>query len=280
MTLASETYRNQYSGNAVTVEFAIDFYFLDDAHIRAVLYNSTTEVETELALTTNFTLVGEGVPAGGTLTMLVAPASTETLTIIRDVPLTQETDYVENTTFPAESHEAALDKLTMGVQQLQEQNDRTVKIAVSQTESVDLPIFIADRAIKVDTAGTGLEMSTYDPDEAQTDSAASAAAAGLSETAAEAAQTAAEAAAASNSYVKTMTANETPAFVGGHSTINQLDPGGADRTFNPTASFPAGYEMVIINTGEEVITFDSAVLGQSVGSGQKISFYYNGTIWT
>ena len=81
------------------------------------------------------------------------------------------------------------------------------------------------------------------------------------------------------SYVRTMTGNETPAYVQGFCTVNHLDPGGADRTFNPTASFPAGYEMVIINVGEEIITFDSASLGQAVGPGQKMHFYFNGTNW-
>ena len=68
------------------------------------------------------------------------------------------------------------------------------------------------------------------------------------------------------SYVKTMTGNETAAYVQGWISINHLDPGGADRTFNPTATFPAGYEMVIINTGEEIVIFDSTVLGQSGGA--------------
>jgi len=81
------------------------------------------------------------------------------------------------------------------------------------------------------------------------------------------------------SYVKTMTGDETPAYVQGYSSINHLDPGGANRTFNPTASFPAGYEMVVINTGEETIVFDSGGLGQGIGAGQKISFCFDGTNW-
>jgi len=81
------------------------------------------------------------------------------------------------------------------------------------------------------------------------------------------------------SYVKTMTGDETPAYVQGYSSINHLDPGGANRTFNPTASFPAGYEMVVINTGEETIVFDSGGLGQGIGAGQKISFCFDGANW-
>ena len=121
MTVSNETYRHDYSGNDVTVNFTISFYFLLEAHIEAILYNSVTQVETILTLTTHYTLVGEGVPAGGTLTMVTAPTSNETLTIIRNVDYKQETDLVENASYGAEILERAFDKLTMIVQQMQEQ---------------------------------------------------------------------------------------------------------------------------------------------------------------
>ena len=46
------------------------------------------------------------------------PPTGSTLIIVRRVNLTQLTNYVENDPFPAESHENALDKLTMAVQEL------------------------------------------------------------------------------------------------------------------------------------------------------------------
>jgi hypothetical protein len=67
--------------------------------------------------------------------MTTAPATGETLTVKRDVPITQGTDYVENDSFPAESHEQALDKITMIVQQQQEELDRTLKLTESQTST-------------------------------------------------------------------------------------------------------------------------------------------------
>ena len=105
MTISNEVYRHDYSGNGATVLFTISFYFLVDAHIKAVLYNDVTDVETELTLTTHYTLTGAGELAGGELTMIAAPTSDETLTILRDVDLKQETDYVEGSSFPADDHE-------------------------------------------------------------------------------------------------------------------------------------------------------------------------------
>ena len=56
----------------------------------------------------------------------MAPGDGLIVFFIREVPLTQEVDYQPYGPFPAETHEDALDKLTMLVQQLQEQLTRVV----------------------------------------------------------------------------------------------------------------------------------------------------------
>ena len=126
MTVSSETTKVSYAGNDSTTEFAVSFYFLANADIRAILVDDATGAETTQVETTDYTLTGAGVPAGGTLTMLTAPATGETLIIKRDMAIKQETDYVENDPFPAESHEEALDRLTMINQQQQEEIDRAI----------------------------------------------------------------------------------------------------------------------------------------------------------
>jgi len=135
MTVSSETKRSDYAGNGSTTAFATGFRFLENSHIKVILTVDSTGVETVQAETTNYTLTGAGLDAGGTVTMLVAPPSGNTLTIKRDIPLTQGTDYVENDAFPAESHEEALDKLTMITQQQQEELDRSLKLSESQTSN-------------------------------------------------------------------------------------------------------------------------------------------------
>lgn len=144
MTISNEIYRHDYAGNDSTVDFAISFYFLVDAHIKAILYNSVTDVETELTLTTHYTLTGAGVPAGGELTMIITPTSDETLTILRNVDLKQEKNYIEGESFPAEDHEEALDKLTMLIQQQQERVDRTLIQAESYPGNLELPMPVED----------------------------------------------------------------------------------------------------------------------------------------
>lgn len=154
MTVSASTSRSDYAGNGSTTAFATGFRFLQNSDLRVILTIDATGVETAQVETTNYTVTGAGPDAGGTVTMLVAPASGETLTIKRDVPLTQGTDYVENDAFPAEAHEEALDKLTMIVQQQQEILDRTLKLSEAQQSSgLTIPVPVTDRFMQWDSDG-------------------------------------------------------------------------------------------------------------------------------
>jgi len=159
MTVASSTSRVSYSGNGSTTAFSVPFYFLENAHLRVIL-RSSTGVETVQVITSDYTVSGEGSPSGGTITMLVAPALGETIVIVRNVPRTQETDYTANDPFPADSHERALDKLTMVTQQMQEELDRSAKLPVTSSEDaaalVDDIILIADNVNNLDTVATNI----------------------------------------------------------------------------------------------------------------------------
>ncbi len=50
--------------------------------------------------------------------------------IMRKVPLTQETDYRENEVLPAETLERNFDRLTMQIQQLKEEQERSIKVDI------------------------------------------------------------------------------------------------------------------------------------------------------
>ena len=138
MTVSSTTNKASYSGNGTTTAFTVPFYFLESADLQVILRSGTTE--TVQTLTTNYTVAGAGVSSGGTVTMLVAPAASTTLTILRNAAATQETDLLPNDRLPAESLETALDKLTMLVQQLDEETGRSLKYPASDTTaSAQLP---------------------------------------------------------------------------------------------------------------------------------------------
>ena len=122
MTVTTTTSRVEYTGNGSTDVFAYPFKITADASLKVYLVTTATGVAALKTLTTHYSVSGAGAASGGNVTMGTPPLSSETLVIEREEPYTSTTDYVENDSFPAETHEGALDKLTM----LTQQNDRDI----------------------------------------------------------------------------------------------------------------------------------------------------------
>jgi hypothetical protein len=147
MTVPTSTAKSgPYAGSGTTGPFTVGFRFLENSHIQ-VIRTSSTGVDTTLALTTDYTVSGAG-GASGSVTLVTALAVGQQLTIIRNVPFTQDADYVQNDAFPAESHERSLDKLTMQTQQLLEAVDRAAKLPVTST--ADAEELVADITLLAD----------------------------------------------------------------------------------------------------------------------------------
>jgi len=161
MTVPSTTSRVSYSGNGVTQAFAVNFYFLENSHLEVILV--VGGVETVQTLSVNYSVSGAGNPAGGTVTMVVPPPSGSTLFITRSVPATQETDYLANDPFPAETHERALDKLTMLVQQVKEDADRSLKIPLSSLATTNTQIQAPSANKLLAWSQTGTSIVNFDP---------------------------------------------------------------------------------------------------------------------
>lgn len=164
MTVATQGSKVNYQGNGVTTEFQVPFPFLEgeDIYIQKQLADTTV---VNLTYGTDYSVTGAGNASGGTVVLTTAPSASEVISVYRSVPLTQEVDYRENEIFPAETHEEALDKLTMEVQQLQEQADRAIRISrfsdtdpetvVTQVEriydSIDNVDIVADNISDINT---------------------------------------------------------------------------------------------------------------------------------
>ncbi|WP_207260874.1 hypothetical protein [Desulfovibrio sp. Huiquan2017] len=139
MTIASTESKVLYGGNGSTASFAIPFMFLRNEDIRVLLVDTEDEewVQSE---GTDYRLSGVGEQNGGACTMSLPPEPGQTLVIRREPAMVQEVDYVENDAFPAASHEAALDKLTMICQALSEKLDRALTFRISSAlTGVNLP---------------------------------------------------------------------------------------------------------------------------------------------
>lgn len=132
MTVQSEVSRVSYSGDDSTVAFSTTFYFLANADLRVII-RDVNGIETLQVTGTDYSVTGAGNANGGTVTFVSAPVVGDTVVIIRDPPLTQLTDYNDQDPFPADSHERALDKLTMLISRLAEKFARSVLLQETST---------------------------------------------------------------------------------------------------------------------------------------------------
>ena len=166
MTVSTTTLKNSYSGNGSTTAFAYGFKVFDSSELKVYIRSSTgTEtLKSEGTGSANYGVSGVGSSSGGNVTFVTAPASGETVVILRDTALTQSLDLVENDPFLSDSFEDSLDKLTHTVQELDEEVQRSFK--VSKTNSITTPEFTdsasdrASRLLGFSADGNTLEATT------------------------------------------------------------------------------------------------------------------------
>ena len=134
MTISTVQQRVSYSGDASTTAFSVPFRFLASSDLTVVLHDDALGTDALQVITTHYTVTGAGDDAGGTVTMVAAPAVGKTLVIFGDPDLTQLTDYTEGDPFPAETHETALDRLTLQQKRTRELAERTPTLPDGDTD--------------------------------------------------------------------------------------------------------------------------------------------------
>lgn len=138
LTVESDINRGQYATNGTTGPWTVPFYFLENSHVR-VTYTDSLGDPADLTLDVDYSIAGVGDPDGGTVTTTVAYAAGGYITVLRNVPILQETAYPEAGKFPASAHERALDLLTMIVQQQAEVIARALVFSASDPTGATLP---------------------------------------------------------------------------------------------------------------------------------------------
>lgn len=155
MTVSTTTLNARYNGNGSTTAFSTGFSFSANSEVKVTLYNSAG-VGTVKTITTHYTVTGAGTGNAGTVTMLTAPAVNEVLLLELNVPLTQTYDYQNNSKFPNETTEAALDKAIRIAQMQQSQIDRALKVTgASEVTGIELPAPEAGKAIAGNATNDG-----------------------------------------------------------------------------------------------------------------------------
>ena len=159
MTVSSNTSRVKYTCSGDS-SFDFTFGIGETSEIQVIKTIIATGAETTLTETTDYTVsaTNDDYSSGGTVTTVEACATGYSLTILRDVPLTQESDFTEGSPTLYESFEDGLDKLTRITQQQQEEINRAPKVAQSSSiTDIALPNPTASNYIGWNAAATGLE---------------------------------------------------------------------------------------------------------------------------
>lgn len=121
MSVVEVTPRKDYTGDGLITVFPFDWY---------IVTKQTIEVLADgvpLLLDSDYTVTGAGNLAGGSVTILPAPASGVKICLLRAQPVEQTSRYQQNEDFPAARVEGDYDKLVMICQQLKETLGRALR---------------------------------------------------------------------------------------------------------------------------------------------------------
>ena len=126
--VSSLTTRVTYTGNSSTTTFAFSFPIIESSDLVVLHRVIATGVESVLTETTHYSVAASNsdFSTGGSITTVATYANTITLTLLRDIPDTQTTTLSDTGVLRLSSLENGYDKLTMLVQQLQEELNRSL----------------------------------------------------------------------------------------------------------------------------------------------------------
>ncbi len=161
MTINSTTRKaGPFIGNGSTTSFPFTYKVFQASDLAVVRLDTTTNVETVLTLTSDYTVtlnLDQDSNPGGTVVLVAGPlAAGYTLTMTSDVPNLQPTDLTNQGGFYPDVINDALDRATIQIQQLQEQTDRSLKLAISSTADSTLPAPNPNDLIGWDATGENL----------------------------------------------------------------------------------------------------------------------------
>lgn len=165
MTISSTVDKNNYNGNGTTTVFPYTFKILDNTQLTVSFKSLDTQIVT--VQTTGFVVSGAGNSGGGNVTFSVAPDSNTSISFLRAMPLVQETDYNEYDSFPAETHELALDYLTMICQQLNEVLTRVLQFDPLTSSDLDFnftlpsPLNAAGQYLRINNTEDGFQYTAF-----------------------------------------------------------------------------------------------------------------------
>lgn len=133
MTVSSEvSVAGPFYGNGTTKTFPYSFRILDARHIRAVLISASGDVSDLSLGNGDYSVTGVGSETGGDVIKATPLLAGQTLTLVRRLPLTQETSLENQGAYYPEVVERRLDQMVMQIQSVKEATERSLTVEPGQ----------------------------------------------------------------------------------------------------------------------------------------------------
>jgi hypothetical protein len=155
MTISTTEPRILYTGNGSTTSYSVPFDFDADGDLKVDLITTATGAVTAQTLTTDYTISTTNV------VFVTAPPATQQILITLDVDMDQDTNYVANDPFPAETHEDALDERVKQIKQLKHVIDYNIPKLPSNvltTSTVTDTNILANYVFSINSTADGIEL--------------------------------------------------------------------------------------------------------------------------
>ncbi|MDR1044029.1 MAG: hypothetical protein LBP33_02790, partial [Candidatus Adiutrix sp.] len=159
--ISSSLARAMQFSDPVVSGYAFHFKAFSAEEVAVTIVNPVTFVPEPLVYEADYSVTGLGQDAGGAV--VLTPAGRERagtgqhLVILRAMDFLQLIDYRPHDTFPAETHERALDRLTMMCQELREKLGRAVIAPPDQLEPIQYSELVALKEEAVAAAAEAAE---------------------------------------------------------------------------------------------------------------------------
>ena len=166
MTISSSNRKaGPYSGTGSQTAFTFAFKVFTTADVYVVLATTSTGVEVVQTLGTHYSVTlnsDQNTNPGGTVNMVTAPSSGQTLTLTSSVAQTQQVDLQNAGGFYPSVINTALDKLTILIQQMQTYLTGALKLPLSAGSSVSATLPTPSGGKLLGWAADGLSIQNLD----------------------------------------------------------------------------------------------------------------------
>lgn len=163
--------KQQFTATASQTVFTFNFAIFADTDLKVyqtlagAVANDTTDI---LTISTNYTVSINGT-LGGTVTLLVGAGVNDTITLVRNLPVNRQTDYVTNGDLYADTLDADQDYQTYLVQDGYVQLERAIILPESLGSiDVNIPAPVANSYLRWNATADALENDTSIPDDVVT----------------------------------------------------------------------------------------------------------------